>query len=68
MKHHVDGVFLAASKVERGNSHTAGFNRIGRQGRRTVGDTGEEYGDGEAVKESWGPIRHSFSAPHLLFK
>lgn len=32
MKNHVDGVVLVASKAEKGNSHTAGFNKIGRQG------------------------------------
>ena len=36
MKNHVDRVFLVASKAEKGNSRTAGFNKIGRQGRWTV--------------------------------
>lgn len=29
VKNHVEGVFLVASKAEKGNSHTAGFNKIG---------------------------------------
>lgn len=52
VKNHVDGVFLVASKAEKGNSHTAGSNKIGRQGWRIVWDTDEEYRDGEQVKES----------------
>lgn len=68
VKNHVDGVFLVASKAEKENSRRAGFNKIGRQGRRTIWDTGEEHRDGEGAKESWGPIGHSFPAPHLLFK
>lgn len=36
MKNHVDGVVLVASKAEKGNSRTAGFNKIGRWGRWAV--------------------------------
>ena len=36
VRNHADGVFLVASKAETGNSRTAGFNRIGRQGRPAV--------------------------------
>lgn len=32
VKNHVNGVVVVANKAKKGNSRTAGFNKIGRQG------------------------------------
>lgn len=36
VKNHVNGVVVVANKAKKGNSRTAGFNKIGRQGGWTV--------------------------------